>query len=61
MKVLVLHHHGNEITEFIAPIDIMKRAGIEVHVVHQTCLDEPLENEGLSGNRRSQRRRGRGD
>ena len=47
MKVLVLHHHGNEITEFIAPIDIMKRAGIEVHVVHQTCLDEPLESEGV--------------
>ena len=46
MKVLVLHHHGNEIAEFIAPIDIMKRAGIEVHVVHNTSLDEPLVNEG---------------
>ena len=46
MKVLVLHHHGNEITEFIAPIDIFKRAGIEVHVVYNTSLDKPLVSEG---------------
>ena len=45
MKVLVLHHHGTEITELIAPIDILKRAGIEVHILHNTCIDTPLEHE----------------
>ena len=47
MRVLVLHEHGNEITEFIAPIDILKRAGIEVYVTHKTSLDNPLYNEGI--------------
>lgn len=47
MKVLVLHEHGSEITELIAPIDILKRAGIEVHILHKTCLDSPLANEGI--------------
>ena len=46
MRVLVLHEHGNEITEFIAPIDILKRAGIEVYVTHNTSLDNPLYSEG---------------
>ncbi len=45
MKVLVLHHHGTEITELVAPIDILKRAGIEVHVLENTCLDYPLASE----------------
>ena len=47
MKVLVLHEHGSEITELIAPIDILKRAGIEVHILHNTCLDYPLAAEGV--------------
>ena len=47
MKVLVLHEHGNEITEFIAPIDIFKRAEIEVYVTHKTSLDNPLYCEGI--------------
>ena len=47
MRVLVLHDHGNEITEFIAPIDILKRAGIEVYVTHKTSLDNPLYSEGI--------------
>lgn len=47
MKVLVLHEHGTEITELLAPIDILKRAGIEVHILHNTCLDYPLAAEGV--------------
>ena len=47
MKVLVLHEHGTEITELLAPIDILKRADIEVHILHNTCLDTPLAHEGI--------------
>lgn len=47
MKILVLHEHGTEITELLAPIDIFKRAGLEVHILDNTCLDEPLMYEGI--------------